>query len=369
MAFAETENNLDLDVSAEAGYIDNFLYQASNEQNTAFYKLSSKLALASKSQQSVFNLDAKLDSFLFDNFKDDEHTDFSVMPKYQFKFAQNQRFYVSAHWRNSYMYRGTGISLGNANSLTEGDERENVGALLGFEYGNIDSQGRLNVEMSYNEGEFNTRRVETSELDSEIFNLNSSFDYLLSGKTYMAFDVDYRVIDYPNDASRNRDSITGLVGVKWQTTVISELSLLVGYQNLKFEDTTLVNDDTFKWRFDYTWRPSDFTTVHAMSNRRFDENYRLINSYRLAELYQIDVEHAFTDAINISVAFALNNEQFIAPESKREEDYFSSTLALNYQRSKRLSFHLNYQYRSLDTDYADRDYLYNSVSLALNVKL
>ena len=367
--FAEAENKLDLSVEAEAGYIDNFLYQVTDEESTAFYNLSSLLAFESKRRQSLFNVNAKVNSYVFQDFKDDNHTDFSFMPEYQFKFAQNQRLYMSAHWRNSYVYRGTGLSLGEAISQKEGDEKEDVGAKLGFEYGNADSQARLNVALSYNEGEFSTRRDQTNILDSEIIDLTSSFDYLLSGKTYMAFDADYRKVDYPNNPLNNRDSFTGLVGVKWQTTVISELSFLIGYQNLKFENNAAQDDDAFKWRFDYTWRPSDFTKVHILSDRKFEESNRLTNSYRLGETYQMDVSHAFTDHINIFAAISFNNEDFITPENKQEENYIGAELALNYRRNEWVSFSLNYQYKSLNANYADIDYLYNSLSLGVKVSL
>ena len=367
--FAESEKKLDFKLSADAGYIDNFLYQTRNEQSTAFYNLSSALDLEIKNNQSAFNIDGTIDSFIFQDFDDDNHTDFTLKPTYQYKFAQNQRLYMSGLWQNQYAYRGTGLSLGEANALTEGDKKAIKGAGVGFEYGNDDSQGKLNVEVNYNESEFTTRRALTNQLDSEVTHIKSSFDYLLSGKTYLAFDVGYQMVDFPNATISNRDSLTGLVGVKWQTTVISELSFLFGYQNLKFENNSVADDDAFKWRFDYTWRPSDFTTVHAVSNRKFDESNRLTNSYRLAEIYQVDIAHAFTDSFNIFVAVSLNRDQFITPGSQQDENYLSSKVVLNYQRSERVNYHLRYQHKALDANYADIDYQYNSLTLGMTIHL
>ena len=367
--FAESEKKLDFKLSADAGYIDNFLYQTRNEQSTAFYNLSSVLDLEVKNNQSAFNIDGTIDSFIFQDFDDDNHTDFTLKPTYQYKFAQNQRLYMSGLWQNQYAYRGTGLSLGEANALTEGDKKAIKGAGVGFEYGNDDSQGKLNVEVNYNESEFTTRRALTNQLDSEVTHIKSSFDYLLSGKTYLAFDVGYQMIEFPNATLSNRDSLTGLVGVKWQTTVISELSFLVGYQNLEFENNSAADDDAFKWRFDYTWRPSDFTTVHAVSNRKFDESNRLTNSYRLAENYQVDIAHAFTDSFNVFVAVSLNRDRFITPESQQDENYLSSKIVLNYQRSERVNYHLRYQHKALDANYADIDYQYNSLTLGMTIHL
>lgn len=366
---AESENKLEANLVTEAGYIDNFLFQDSNEQSTAYYMLSSNLALTSKTQHSAFDFEAQLTSHFFDKFENDDHSDFSLIPKYQFKFTQNQLISLSAFWLNSYTYRGTGLSIGEAENLSQGDEAEDVGAAIGYEYGTVESQGKLNFELSYHENNFTTRRDHTRALDTEILSFNTNFDYLLSGKTFLAFDLDYKVTQYPNNPINNRDTITGLIGLKWYTTVISELNFLVGYQQLKFQDSHLSDEGTFKWRLDYTWRPSAFTQIHIVSNRKFDESYRLISSYRLAQTQQLDLEHAFTEYLNIFATVGLNNEQFITIQNTREEDYIFATLALDYQYSDRLSVQLNYHYKSLQANTEEIDYLYNRFGLSIKVAL
>lgn len=366
---AEYDNNMVFNVASEVGYIDNFLYQDRQEQSTAYYNLFSKLALTSKTQQSAFDFDAQVTAHFFDNFAQDDHIDFTLAPKYQFKFAQNQRVYMSALWLNDYTYRGTGLSLGKAESLSEGDKSESTGAKLGYEYGTRESQGKLNIVVAYHENAFKTRRAITSQLDTEILSIESNFDYLLSGKTFLAFDLGYKTTKYPNNPLINRDSLTGLVGVKWYSTAISELEFLVGYQNLQFEDSRLSNDSAFKWRFDYTWRPSDFTQVHVVSNRKFDESYRLVNSYRLAQTHQLDLHHAFTDYLSVKTAIGFNHEKFISPRSSQTEDYVFSTLTLDYLYSDRVSVQLNYHYKSLDANADDIDFLYNKLGLSVKVEL
>ena len=366
---AKSDNNVAFNLASEAGYIDNFLYQSSKEQSSAYYTLSSDLAFTSKNQQSAFNIDANITAHFFNQFKNDDHTDFTIIPKYQFKFSQNQRLQISALWLNRYAYRGRGLSLGQAEKLLKGDEKENLGASIGYEYGTLESQGRLNFDVSYHESEFTTRRTETNRLDTEILQVNSSFDYLLSGKTFLAFDVNYKKTQYPNDPIINRDSLAGLVGVKWYTTVISELNFLVGFQQLKFEDNRLSDDHAFKWRFDYIWRPSDFSEVHIRSNRHFDESYRLISSYRLAQTHQIDLKHAFTEYWYVLATVGINNEKFISPEVSQTEDTIFSLLSLDYQHSERLSLQLSYHYNSLETEANLINYTQNRIGLSVKIKL
>ena len=291
------------------------MYQAKSEQSTAYLTLASDLSLSLKSQQSAFDFDAKLASHFFTQFEDDDHTEFTLIPKYQFKFSQNQLLYMSAVWLNSYVYRGTGISIGEAETLFKGDEKDNKGATIGYEYGTFESQGKL------------------------------------------------------NNAISNRDSIAGLVGIKWFTTVISELNFLIGYQQLTFDDSQLNDTKAFKWRFDYIWRPSDFTQVHIMSNRKFDESYRLTSNYRLAKNHQIDLTHAFTEFWSISTSVGVKNEKFINSQFVQNEDYLFSILTLGYQHSDRVSVQLGYHYRSLESKNEEVDYLQNRLSLKVKVKL
>ena len=334
LVHAEADNNIRFNLAVEAGYIDNFLYQTRDQQSTAYYTLSSDLALTSKMQQSAFDFDANVTGHFFEQFENDQHTNFTLKPKYQFKFSQNQGFYITALWLNRYVYRGEGLSLGEAKSLSEGDEKKNVGVHAGYEYGTTASQAKLRVNVAYDEGEFTTRRDFTSKLDTEVLSINSSFDYLLSGKTYLAFDIDYKTIEYPNEPLINRDSLTGLVGIKWSTTVISELSFLLGYQKLKF-----------------------------------DESNRLLSRYRLAQRYQIDLAHAVTEQLTVFVAVGLNQEQFFTAINRQEEDYISSTLQLNYQYNDRLSLQASYNYQSLEANYRDIDYRYNRLGLSVSVEL
>jgi hypothetical protein len=151
--------------------------------------------------------------------------------------------------------------------------------------------------------------------------------------------------------------------------VISELNFLVGYQNLTFEDNRLSDDSAFKWRVDYTWRPSDFTTLHIVSNRKFDETYRLISSYRLAQTYQIDVMHDFTEHLSVFFAVGINNDEFISPLGSKDEDYLFTTLELDYAYNDRLSFQLSYDYKTLDANYGNIDFAYNKLGISLKLDL
>lgn len=369
---AETEHDLALKLASKAGYIDNFLYVNDNAQGTPYYTLSSALAFDRKSQYTAFTLNANVASYFFDNFSNDNHREFNIAPEYQFKFSQNQRIYVSASWRNNYSYRGTGLSLGQAEQLAQGDKQQNVAATMGYEYGTVASQGRLNLDVGYQESQFTTRRAVTSRLDADLLNLHANFDYLLSGKTFLAFDLNYKKTEFPFAVINNHESISGLVGVKWHTTVISELNFLIGYQNLRFMDAASEDDKAFRWRFDYIWRPSEFTTLQLVSTRKFDESYRIGNSYRLAQSHQIDLSYAFSETINIFTSIGVNKENFISQQQQKDpqkESYLLATLALNYKFSERVSAAVNYRYSTLSVDFEHLGFVRNQVGISLELLL
>ncbi|SEL38198.1 Putative beta-barrel porin 2 [Colwellia chukchiensis] len=369
VAQTELEHAFGFDLATEAGQIDNFLYQAHNPQSTTYYQLRSNLSYSYISEQSAFDFETNLTSHYFQQFQADNHTEFSLTPQYQFKFNHNQGLYLSALWHNQYHYRGTGLSQGQATLLTEGDEQVTTGVTAGYQQGSATSTARFTFDISYQASEFTSRRTNTLPLDTEITALKSSFDYLLSGKSYLALDVNYEITDYPNNPILNRDSITALMGVKWSTTAISDLSVLVGYQQLKFTQHSLADDDAIKWRFNYMWSPSDHSKVQLVSQRHFDASYRLTNSYRLTRSHQIDVEHSFTKQLSLLATVGVNYDQFISPTTRQKEDYYFTNTAIVYQFNHRLSMQLSYHYQSLTADIARFDYLHRRFGLSIAMSL
>ena len=120
---------------------------------------------------------------------------------------------------------------------------------------------KLKLSIGQEDFRYKTRRAQNQLLDRVDNNVAVSVDYLLSGKTYFAVDLDYIQANFKNNKALNNNEYSVLVGMKWQSTAATQLEALVGYQALTFENDAFASDSAFTWRVDLNWQPTLFNKV------------------------------------------------------------------------------------------------------------
>lgn len=362
-------NLFNLSLHTEIGQIDNFLFANQNKQNTTFIVLSPSLALQTQFDNQLFNLEFESEHVKYQDFSQDDHTNFTLAPSYQYKIAANKAFFIKTTLANIYENRGTGLTLGNANLLSKGDTRETTNFTTGYLYGSQDSVAKLSAELGQFNHQYKTRRGNTYFLDQQKHYANISFDYLLSGQSYLATNITYQDINFEHNNVLNKKKYTALAGVKWQTTEISQLTILLGYQQIKFAQPAFNDDDGFKWRFDWQWHPIYSTKVAISTERDFQEANRLSNSYRIVDNFDINITTELSEYLKVIAMLGNKREKVIYQQSDEEERYLFSQFQVQYQRNEWLSFYLKYQYYDLDASQIVLDYQRNSISIGFDVTL
>ena len=368
-AESKLDSQLSLSINGDAGYTDNFLLSADEKQSTQFYSLTPQFYLSTQAQQSLFELTGQATSVVYSRFEQDDHTDYALSPTFQFKFAQNKTLYFEGKYNKSYELRGQGLSLGDATSIKEGDDKATLRADIGYQYGSESSAARWLVQAGYVDFAYQSRRLTTKVLDQKVLSLMSRFDYLLSGKTYLAFELQHSQVNFTHNKQLDKDKQVALAGVKWATTEISELQFLVGFQRIDFDQVQFEGDSTFKWRLDYLWKPTINTEFHLQSEKLFEEPNRLSESYNLVNRHQLSSKWKMTDYFHVDASLALTNQKVIYRTSQETEDYLTTTLQLNYIRNQRLKFHLRYEMNDLNATNNLIDYQRNTISLGVDFTL
>ncbi|GAA6205136.1 outer membrane beta-barrel protein [Thalassotalea sp. SU-HH00458] len=365
----ESGNFFNLSLHSEVGQTDNFLFTNQHEQQTSFITLSPSIALQTQFDNQLFNLEFESEHIKFQDFSKDDHTNYTLAPRYQFKIAANKAFFIKTTIANIYENRGTGLTLGKANLLTKGDKRESSDFSVGYMYGSQTSVAKLTAELGQFTHQYNTRRDQTYLLDQQKRYANISFDYLLSGQSYLATNIAFENITFEHNNVLNKKKYTALAGMKWQTTEISQLALLLGYQQIKFAQTAFHDDDGFKWRFDWQWHPIYSTKVVISTERDFQEANRLSNSYRIVDNFDIKLTSRLSDLFNATAIVGTKREKIIYQQGKEKEHFLYSQFTVQYQRNEWLSFYLKYQYQDLDASEIMLDYQRNSISIGFDVTL
>ncbi|GHF02612.1 hypothetical protein GCM10011501_34950 [Thalassotalea profundi] len=349
--------------------IDNFFYEKNSTENVNFIKLQPKLNIQTQFERHLIQLLTETEHVSFQKFSQDNYSNFRISPSYQYKLATNQTLFVNALLKEQYEARGTGLTLGNAQSLSVGDTKRNSKIHGGLLYGSKDSVAKLSLTFGQEHNRYTTRRELTNTLDKESVFINPSFDYLIGGASYLSTELKAEQITYKRNEALSKNKYVGLIGFKWQPSSITDLALLLGYQEIQFEQSALANDTAFKWRVNVGWQPLEGLAFTLLSERDFSEANKLQDSYRLVDNTILTIRKTWNDYFDIKASFGYSTEDVISQFQLSTEDYFTTQVSMNYQRNSWLSLYFKYDYKGLDASITELEYQRNSLSLGFTVRL
>ncbi|WP_448569565.1 outer membrane beta-barrel protein [Thalassotalea ganghwensis] len=362
-------NELTLGVRAEYGVDDNLLYSDENKLQESFLKVVPTANIQTQFEQHLIQLNASTEHVRYQDDSDNNHSNVSVEPSYQYRFSAKQGIYVQGKYNDMFQARGTGLTLGEPLSVEVGDNKVSSGIESGYFYGQKSSTAKLKVAFGYEQERYQTRRYLTRVFDSESTFINPSFDYLVGGGSYFASDITLERIEFKNNPLQNRDKYVGLMGFKWQSTNITDVAILVGYQEIQFKDSILANDSAFKWRINVNWNPLEDVKLRLSSERDFALASRLQDSYRLVDNHRLALSKKWNDYVNLLAELSFSQEEIIASTFNEKEDYLGAIIEVQYLRNHWLSFYLRYQLEILAASGERYDYHKNSLLLGINVTL
>jgi hypothetical protein len=366
----ESGNKFTAKLSSEYGQISNFLYQNNNdEESTSYIKIEPSVFIQAQVSRHLMQLDANISHYQFNDFSEDDHSNFLFKPNYFFKLDNNKTLFVDVKLHEEYEYRGTELSLGEASLITTGDDKKTVEANIGYLYGQIDSVAKLKFSIGQENFRYKTRRSINQLLDRKDNSGLVSFDYLMSGKTYFAADLAYTRSDFQHNKPLNSDKYGVLVGMKWQSTSITQLQALIGYQALTFEDKLLSSDNSFKWQVNLNWQPTLFNKVSINTQRNYETANRIEDSYRVVDSTNLKIEYQFTEYFQVSGAIGYKQEKIVYLDKTNNEDYLYSEVKLNYRRNEWLTVFAGFTYTHLEASEEKLNNQGNSFSLGFSVSI
>lgn len=350
-------NQLNISALAELGYIDNYFYQGNNQESTQYSLLGTSVFIQGMNDRHLAQLQFNLEKFAVDRFDEDNHTDSSVFSKYYYKFASQQKLFVSASFEELFEYRGTGLTQGEPFSADKGDRKENSLFNLGYQYGDHLSVGKANIVVGRKFGKYLTRRAFSSSKDFESDFFHAELDYLLSGKTYLSARYEFSDIDYRNQQSVSRDEHTLYTGVKWEISELSHFSLLLGAQRLKYANFTQENVQSFRWRANYTWSPFANLRLGFNSGRYNTEASEQLASYKVVDDYGFSTHYIFNERLRFLLEINYQEQATVFQNSEREDELvsFSPVLAYQFKDWLEANFVVKYSERASNFDQFDFD--------------
>jgi len=368
--FSFSEGNLlSASIKTELGQIDNFLRSHDDKQETSFIELSPTLFVQTQETGSLFQLQAHASYFTFDEFNNDDHYDFSVLSKYHLRFTESHKTFLTAFIADNYEYRGTGLSLGKPNFLEEGDTKRDQFFNLGYLYGHQESLARAKILVGYRDFSYLTRKNITNQLTYSSNYFQGNFDYLISGNTYFSTKVQYENISYDMNADLERKQYLALAGMKWRSTELTQLHLLLGYEKAEFTNELFGEEDNFAWQVKLSWNPLERMSLEFNSGREIKDTYKIVKSVSLSNYYNFGLSYDFNEKLEFNIKGKIINEDVISVENNISEDHFETTARLQYQWRHWLSVLAQYNYNTFDSTRIIHDYDLKEVSVGIVITL
>jgi hypothetical protein len=366
--FSFSEGNLlSAKLKTDVGQTDNFLRSHDNEQATSFIALSPEVFVQTQGAGSLFQLQAKASYFSFDKFSNDNHTDYSVLSKYHLRFAESQKIFLTGYIADTYEYRGTGLSLGEADTLEEGDVRRNKFINVGYLYGHENSLAKAKVLFGYRDFSYTTRESITKPLAYTSNYVQGNFDYLITGNTYFSTKLQYENYGYDMNADLEREQYLTLAGIKWRSTQQTQLNVLLGYEKNAFTNEAFEDEDKFTWQVKMLWNPIARIQFDFSSGSEVKDSYKTIKSVNLSDYYYLGLRYDLNEKLQFKFNVKIVNEDVISLESRINEDHFETKAQLEYQWRYWLSVFAQYNYNTFDSTNVLQDYDLQAGSVGVEI--
>lgn len=367
--YAEGGNHLKAEVIANYGYIDNYFYKKNSKESTSHFTLKPNVALQIESNRHLLQLSAELEHSQFKGFSMDNHTDYSFTPAWHYKFARNLSVYTKANVNEESEARGQGISYGMGELIDSRDKKQSKFAGAGLLYGSQFSRARFFTDIELKKSTYQTRREVSKIFDEQIMSSTVGFDYLLSGKSYVTTELQFKTSDYENNESADKAGYVLLLGYKWASTEITQLEALIGYEKINTAAEQLADSNYFKWRINTQWSPLTQLKFSLSTSRTIEGTNKLTNSYVVNDALALSILYELNDVFEASMGGNSAMLNVIYSDYQESETQHISYVAIKYKRSARLSINVTVQHESADNTLAENDYARTTVFIGFTANI
>jgi hypothetical protein len=150
-----------------------------------------------------------------------------------------------------------------------------------------------------------------------------------------------------------------LVGFGWQATAKTSGEALFGILYRDYSDTVNADDSSPTWDIRIHWAPKPYSKLTAYTRRTSRENAGDVGNF-LADSYGLRWTHGFTRRIDLLSSIDYTVADF---NTRRQDEYVTFDLGLNYQFTRWLGAGVSYQYLNRRSnipgiDYDDQRFLF-----------
>jgi len=346
----------------------NYLYASSDEQSDWIRKVSPAVNILKTNGPSEYKLSFGLDVGSYKTHTSDDYLDSMLSLDLHQSFTRKFSLGLMAKRHNLHESRGLGYSSGDLGStpLSSPDEYHTDSYGMLINYGSKDAIGRIEMNLTGENRQFDTRRDVTSVRDRSLAGGDFTFYYHLLPKTSLIFEVGHHAFTYENNTAYDNTEQHFFSGVSWDITSITTGTLKAGLLKKDFSDAERDDFSGFSWEIGARWTPLSYSVVDALTKGRTEET-NSEGDYIDSKSLIVQWTHFWNDRVSTKLNSNLTMNSF--KPTGRDEDYLNLSFSVNYDIRRWMQAGLSLS--TIENEATDNSYDYqkNIVSINLNLAL
>jgi len=349
---------------AAESYNDNIFQRDILKRDSLLTQFHAGGQLALERQLNKYALTYTLQSSQYHNSPQDDYIDHFVGGSSHFEFTRRNRLDVNLGYLDSHYQRGVflGRDLLIPTQRAEPDQYHLHSADATYRYGRAEAKGNLELRFSAQDYTFQNNREFTARQDRTQFAVTPGFYFRLAPKTTVHTQVENQWVKYRQDEASANDSLKQrfLVGGTWSYSAKTQVGARIGYLRQEFNDPGATKFDGMTWDLSAHWSPLSYSQLGLSMARNVSASLGT-NNVRTSDRYRLSWIHDWTPRVTSQLFGALENANNLG--IKRQDDFRSFGVDLNYGIRRWLGIGINYSYRSLKSDNQQLDFNQNTIML------
>ena len=345
------DNGLSVTPFLSTGYTydNNIFSDATKTKSSGILTIAPSVNLLLDDGVNQYSADVTVTSGTFTSSSDDNFLNTELSGAVHLEPSSQSRFDLtgSANWLSE--PRGTGITEGLGDSVSEPLTYAEQSLGVAYEYGALSSKARVAFNVDYYNKGYTNFEDFTKFRDYDSVKLGSTFYYSTGAATDALFEVSVDKIDYIEavaaDVNRDSNDYRALAGLKWEATALTAGEVKVGYQEKDFDNAGREKFSGLSWDASVQWQPLTYSTFDfATSRSAKDPN--VIGDYIKESLYSASWIHNWSQRLASRLSTTYTNEEYSGID--RTDKTTTLSAAADYSLARWVDV-------SLFTDYTDKD--------------
>ncbi|MFT6085188.1 MAG: hypothetical protein ACJAWT_000226 [Glaciecola sp.] len=339
-------------------YDDNVIRSNANKINSWSQIVSPQVVMLDSFGSSQVRVGYRLRNEQFFSSSQDNYTDHFFNAAVDFELNSRHRLDIGIDYTDGHEDRGTGFSIGRAETLATPDKFKQSEFDILYSYGAFNADGRLDINFNIINRDYDLNTPQYLIRDRGFTTVGGTFFYRIGAVTDATFDVIYRDVNYKFDLDTSSpldsEQISYLVGLKWEATAETAGFAKIGYQEKNFDSPLREDFDGIDWAAGIIWEPTKYSTVEITTNNDTNETNGEGNFIRGRD-YAVEWRHEWLGRLRSSASYTWGTDRYEGQSSEstfdiREDDLVRFRASLYYQFRRWMNIEVGYIYDQRDSN-------------------